>query len=338
MDRKQATARLSGHKPFGRRREGADELDEQKARLNPNEVTAPPNSPRQKPHIKTLFNSPRVSTPRSTAAHKQSYVALDSSSEERSKTERFFHDTFNFDEELPAPITFGRTDSKSDHSSSLRDSLVALNALSLQDSQHSGVDSDPSVVLDPAPADAGDGPLKGLKLKQAAAHLDLQHPLDTVRALNAWLASAPCDKKALRLKTPQQGLPFMSRSRFSAKDSFMFDHDADHDVPEQIAAFEHLHALANCRLPEMTRGHKRALAALGHYLGGLKPGTSFHAIQDRQRFKRIKDTPALRRLLQATETALAEAPRNNKTISSLGPDKHPQVQAGREKDQGAIDS
>lgn len=276
-------------------------------RLNADGFQAPPNSPRHEKPGKVLFGTPDPSEFSATQQQQFHDASLHASSDETPRSQLFFDELVPIDVEDFALIT-EKPEKNRDRSSELRQSLQRIERpTNDRPAKRSGRKTASFVPLErEVPVDRP--VLQGLELKRAAAVLDPDHPLDLVPVFNAWLTSAPCKKHPLRLKTPGLGEPFMSRSRFSAKDSVMFDHDADHDVPEQMAAYELLYGLASCQALAWPDGLNEALANLKSYLEGLKPGACFHAIKDQQLFKRVKDTQALRDLLKAVEKALPPNP------------------------------
>lgn len=308
-------------KLFNRKPAHPEQRDD-KTRLAPNEPAAPPNSPREKPPATPLFGTPRPSRSPQARRHRRSHTALHSSSEDQARTQDFFREKTTAHKNTVARIAQRPLNTQEDDRTSLRDSLLELEVGLEMDAECNAAGHGPIVSLGPTPTKPEKHVATGLPLKQAAAAVDPAQPLQTVVALNAWLASGPCKGEPLRLKTPGKGEPFMSRSRFSNKDSLLFDHEADHDVPEQIAAFEHLQRLAGWRSPEMPRALHEALATLENYLDALPQGKSAHAVKDPQRHNRVKDTPALRRLLQAVETAVLASP---PTVSTFGRDNDPQA-------------
>lgn len=271
--------------------------------LNPQGLQAPPNSPRQEKRVKVLFGMPDPSELSATQHPLLCDASLHASSEESPRFQLFFDELVSIDQDTIAPIT-EKPRKNLDRSSQMRDSLQRLDIQ--RNDRHAKrreLETESFVALE-RETSVSRPLLQGLELKRAAAALDADNPLDLVPVFNHWLACAPCKGRPLRLKTPGHGEPFMSRSRFSAKDSLLFDHDADHDVPEQIAAYDLLYGLASCQSLDWPDALNEALANLKGYLEGLKPAVCFHAITDQQRFKRVKDTQALRDLMKAVEKAL----------------------------------
>jgi hypothetical protein len=276
-------------------------------RLNADGFQAPPNSPRHEKPVKVLFGAPDPSELGVMQPRRFRDDSLHASSDETTRSHLFFDELVSIDPDTIASIT-EKPRENHDRSSTMRDSLQRLDMQTNdRHAKRHARETESFVTLErEVPVDRP--VLQGLELKRAAAVLDPDHPLELVPVFNHWLASAPCKKHPLRLKTPGHGEPFMSRSRFSAKDSVLFDHDADHDVPEQIAAYDLLYSLASRQSLDWPDALNEALAALKDYLEGLKPGVCFHAIKDQQLFKRVKDTQALRDLMKAVEKALRATP------------------------------
>ena len=260
---------------------------------------APPNSPREKPGH-TLFGTPRPSP----GPKRSSYQRLgerDTSSEELPNTLAFFETRTELDESAVRLITDGASGSE--------DEPTLPRSETPRSRQH---DPRPekAVRLESGHVTHEPPELQGLALKQAAAAVDPSNPLATFHPIFSWLLSEKCDGDVLRLKHPSKGEAFMSRSRFSAKDSIHFDHDAGRDVPEQEAAYQHFMGLAQCRSVNRPPALNKALKALKRHLQEQALGTSFHTVTERGRHRQVKDSPELRQRVSAVVGALNETARS----------------------------
>lgn len=271
--------------------------------INQRGLQAPPNSPRDKGPDKLLFGT-QASKIRDTRLHRlRDPSSSDNLSEESTQSGHFFDElVVSIDERTIEPILEKPSKHPKRNSEDLRQSLRDIqHKKSPSSEKRDRRQTDTTVPLEleipthpPTP--------QGLELKRAAAVLDSQHPLDLVPVFNAWLATKTKPTGLpLRLKTPAEGEPFMSRSLYSAQVSWK-EHDAGKELPEQVAAYTLLDDLSKVHSDD--RAVSDALAKLRTYLTKLELGTA-HTVAGSHTYRRVLDTPELRQLLLKLEWAAA---------------------------------
>lgn len=289
--------------------------------INPRGLQAPPNSPRGAKPVKQLFGTAASKT-RDTRQQRLHDSSSGHSSDDTTRSQEFFDGLVSIDPETIAPIAEKPTKHQ-DRSHEMRRSLRSIKDQGNdRQAKRSGQKTETTVPLDPeSPVDPST--LQGLALKRAAAVLDPKRPLDLVPVFNAWLATkAKPTGLPLRLKTPAEGEPFMSRSLYSGQVSWK-EHDAGKELPEQVAAYTLLDDLSKVRSDD--RAVSDALAKLRTYLTKLELGTA-HTVAGSHTYRRVLDTPKLRRLMKAVEDAL---PTKRQTITNIRPEDDPNASHAR---------
>jgi len=296
--------------------------NEEGTRLDPLGLQAPPNSPRQ------LFGTTASKT-RATG-HQRLHDNSSEQASDKATSQEFFDELVSIDPETIGSITEKPTQDQ-DRSHEMRRSVQRIERQrNERHAKRSGRKTETTVPLEPE-IPTYPPTLQGLELKRAAAVLDPQHPLDLVPVLNAWLATkAKPTGLPLRLKTPAKGEPFMSRSLYSGQVSWK-EHDAGKELPEQVAAYTLLDDLSKVQSDDQAVND--ALANLRTYLTKLELGTA-HTVAGSHTYRRVLDTPKLRRLMQAVEDAL---PKNRQAITNFRPEDDPNASSAQSSEHVSLE-